>query len=561
MQIKPPYRPSWRSVTLAAAIGILWALPHLQEALSSLAWLTPALVVTAGGAGSRLNRFQMGYVIGLYFNLVGLYWLLNIPVLGGAILGWLALSAFCAFYPAMWVVFCWRMLPSAPAEVTQTPPLRQLIHRLSLLSWPQRQLWALAAAIAWTAMEVLQAHVLTGFPWNFLGISQAQLLPLTQIASLTGVYGVSFVIAYFSLSLLLAAVRIAYQPGKPMDWSRDLAPALTVLIGTVVWGFQSIPQGSRSPDDASLRLALIQPSVTQTVIWEGRDKEERFAELLELSDAALAFQPDLLVWPESGLPSNLPNPQRVREFVRKHQTPLVFNEVDYDSNPSGDPPPFYNAAFMMNAQGELADRARKHHLVMFGEYTPFSRQFPALDRLSPIGSSFTAGESVGSLALPDSAVTMGILICFEDAFPRLGRAAAANHPDFLLNLTNDAWFGQSQAQWQHARAASFRAIENRLPLVRCSNNGITCWFDPYGRWHLGDIEQASDVYEKGFKIVELPLTRSAAIGPTRFTRDGNLFGWLCVSITAALLLVRELFRIRGSNHDSNFDTDLVRDSL
>ncbi|MCS1411643.1 MAG: Apolipoprotein N-acyltransferase [Verrucomicrobia subdivision 3 bacterium] len=532
---------------MAALVGCLWALPFLFTAFAGIAWFIPMILLLIAGSSSRFNHFQMGYVIGLYFNLIALYWLLFIPVRVGAISGWLVLSAYCALYPAAWVYFCWRMLPS-PKKPFQNPALfSELLNRLNAMTWLQRQLWALVGAISWTSAEMLQAHLLTGFPWNLLAISQVEMLPLIQLASFTGVYGVSFLVAWVSLTLGLAIASIAAQPGQPwIWWGRDILPAGVILL--VVWalGFQRIQNAP--PTSQRLRVALIQPSVSQMIIWEGSQKEERFKELLRLSEAALALQPDLLIWPESGLPSGLEAPERVAQFVRENQLPLIFNEVDHSVRPDATEPLYYNAAFLMNQDGEIVDRAHKHQLVMFGEYTPLAKTFPILGSLSPVGTGFARGEKPGILKIDELSVTVGILICFEDAFPSLAREAAQRNPDFLVNLTNDAWFGDSKAQWQHARGAAFRAIENNLPLVRCTNNGITCWIDSYGRIQVGDIDSPDDVYKKGFKVIGVPIQHPAASNETRYRQDGDLFGWSCVSISLALLLVRELFRLRGSSY-------------
>jgi apolipoprotein N-acyltransferase len=545
-------------------VGCLWAVPYLTPLGAGIAWFIPGLLLLIAGARTRLNPFQMGFMSGLYFHLTALYWLLFIPVKVGAVIGWLTLSAYCALYPALWCFFCWRMLSAPSQPKTQTSDISHLFTRLAAMNWAQRQIWALVGATSWTAMEMLQSHLLTGFPWNLLGISQIDLLPLIQLASVTGVYGVSFLVAWISLALLLAIGQIASQPGQPLFWSRELLPAGTILVLVTTLGFQHIqtPAASKDEPPRLVRLALIQPSVDQTVIWEGSEPEKRFKELIRLSTDALKHNPDLLVWPESAIPSSLSSPERVSQFIKDNQIPLIFNEIDASLPTTNGTRKLYNAAFLMNDQGAVIDQAHKHRLVMFGEYTPLAETFPFLSKLSPIGQRFSSGEKPGILQLDSPDLKMGTLICFEDAFPSLAREAAKQNPDFIINLTNDAWFGQSQAQWQHARAAAFRAIETGIPLVRCTNNGITCWIDPYGRIRTGPIESPDDVYKKSYKVLEISLPAKSSKRPqTQYVRDGDFFGWLCVSISFALLFIRELFRIRGSNHDSNFDSDLLRDSL
>ena len=524
----------------AAAAGLLWALPFLFPEFAGIAWLLPATLLFVAGKGGR--RFQAAYLSGLCFHLAALYWLLFMPVFWGAVSAWLALSAYCALYPAVWVFFCWRMLPhpkpSAPAKFPE------LWKRLDALTWSERQLWALAGATAWASVEVLQAHLFTGFPWNFLAISQVEMLPLIQLAAWTGVYGVSFLVAWVSLSLGLAVAAIASRPGHPWVWGREILPAGLALSLVWIWGFQRIQNAPQTQTTDRLRIALIQPSVEQRLIWQGESKEERFAELLALSEAALDTlpRPDLLVWPESGLPAELERPERVAEFIRKKRVPLIFNAVDSSQSDESAEPHYHNTAFLMNRDGRLLDKAHKRRLVAFGEYIPLAKTLPFLKAFSPIGAGYTPGEEPGILKLDEPPIVVGALICFEDAFPSLAREAAQRNPDFLVNLTNAAWFGEGMAQWQQARGAVFRAVETRLPLVRCANNGITCWIDPYGRMRALPMKSPADAYKKGFQVAEVSLSHPSS---TFYLREGDLFGWGCVVVSFVLLFIREWLRLRN----------------
>src|SRR5262249_38412017 len=156
-------------------------------------------------------------------------------------------------------------------------------------------------------------------------------------------------------------------------------------------------------------------------------------------------------------------------------------------------------------QGDLASRYHKRHLVPFGEFMPFSDWFPALNNLREMKASFSSGKGPVQFHLVDHEATIAPLICVEDTFPHSVREHVDNETDFLVNVTNDGWFGNSNAQWQHGIAALFRAIENGLPLVRCANNGLTCWIDARGQIHDLDLENKSDVYGAAYKIVSIPL--------------------------------------------------------
>jgi len=205
--------------------------------------------------------------------------------------------------------------------------------------------------------------------------------------------------------------------------------------------------------------------------------------------------------------------------------PNATNEYDND---------YFNAAFLVGPGGNLRfdEIYHKQKLVIFGEYVPLAGW---LGWLTPITGSYKAGTNAVQFNLESLNATASPLICYEDMFPQTARKAAAAGPDFLINLTNDGWFGQSAEQWQHEISAIFRAVENGIPLVRCCNNGITCWVD--GDGHEREIfrDATGSVYGQGFMIFELPLPKHV---PTFYTRHGDWFGWSCVGIAVLFTVYR-----------------------
>ncbi|MCI0347964.1 MAG: apolipoprotein N-acyltransferase, partial [Acidobacteriales bacterium] len=179
----------------------------------------------------------------------------------------------------------------------------------------------------------------------------------------------------------------------------------------------------------------------------------------------------------------------------------------------------------------IMDTYRKRRLVMFGEYVPLSRWLPFLKKLAHAQGEFTPGRDVVTFNLSGLDVQTSVLICFEDIFPHITREHVKDDTDFLLNLTNNGWFGESAAQWQHAAGAVFRAIENGVPLVRCANNGLTCWVDTRGALHEIYFPGSDNVYKAGFKIARLPLPAEGAWSPTLYRKHGDWFGWVCVVVT------------------------------
>jgi apolipoprotein N-acyltransferase len=195
---------------------------------------------------------------------------------------------------------------------------------------------------------------------------------------------------------------------------------------------------------------------------------------------------------------------------------------------------YFNSAFLVTPDGQLANVYHKRKLVIFGEYIPLVRWLPLVKYLTPITGSFTPGDQPVTFALGDLRVKAAPLICFEDMFPGTARVSARNDVDFVVNLTNDGWFGDSAAQWQHMANAVFRAVENNLPLIRCANNGVTCWIDASGRVREIFKDPTGSVYGAGALTVDIPVMGRA---PTFYHRHGDWFGWACV-VVAVLVAVR-----------------------
>ncbi|MBI2947545.1 MAG: apolipoprotein N-acyltransferase [Verrucomicrobia bacterium] len=543
---------------LSVAAGFFLALSFPKAGLAGLAWVAPGLLLMAALGCGGSAAFRFGYVGGAVHYLASLHWLLFIPFPAGAVAGWLALSAYLALYPATWVWLCWRLFPgkfqtSALDANAEDYASRSTLHA-SRFTWPrplldqfvstplfQRALWALACATIWVALETAVARLLTGFPWNLLGVSQVRILPVTQIASVTGVYGVSFLIAWFSVALACAGLVLMARPASARLWLGDLLfPVLGV--GFVCWfGVQQIT--ATRPSAQTVRMALVQPSIPQTLIWDPKENTNRFNQLLRLTERALQEKPAILVWPEAAVPNVLryePDAYaEVRKLAMDHRVWMILGADDAvpRTEPStGREFDYFNSSFLINPEGKIVATYRKRRLVIFGEYVPLVRWLPFLKHFTPITEGFRAGEAITPFWLTDLKVKTSALICFEDAFPHSVREYAEPDVDFLLNLTNNGWFGESAAQWQHAANAALRAVENGLPLVRCANNGLSCWVDPRGGMHEVFFPDSNDIYGAGFKIVEIPVRRGGEKRErTFYNRHGDWFGWGCVGIVLGLL--------------------------
>jgi apolipoprotein N-acyltransferase len=534
--------PELRRIGFVCLCGLLLALAFPKFNLWWLAWLAPGwlLLVSLGQTG--WTAFRTGYVAGLAQFLVGFYWLLLIPKPVIAIVAWLAVGFLMAIYIGAWTWVCCRFFPkNARAEKRPDQPTSPVDLLLSV-NWQRRAWWAFICAVAWVAMEMGVARILNGFPYS-LGISQFKLLPLIQIASVTGVHGVSFLVVWVSVSLVCVGV-VAWRGRVSFPLlARELAAPCVVLAAVIFFGsarlnFSETPRGY-------LKVALVQPGIPQSVIWDVNERTNRLHKLVELSEAALAQRPDLLIWPEAALPENMVGRNRetqdlITALVRSNNVWMIFGGIDtaVRRDASGATETIkLNAAFLVDPAGDLVSRYFKRKLVMFGEYVPGARRFPFLQRLFKKMGGMEAGQKIiqFQMSRPEARITP--LICFEDTFPRLAREAVDSDTDFLLNLTNNGWFGSSAAQWQHAVDALFRAVENGVPLVRCTNNGLTCWIDSRGRLHAAHFPGSTDIYQAGFKNIEVPLrgSQDTQRGRTIYHRCGDLFGWVCVALTLAAL--------------------------
>jgi len=330
---------------------------------------------------------------------------------------------------------------------------------------------------------------------------------------------------------------------------------LPVLTVAIIFNLGFRPLRHQPPTQRTIRMTLVQPSIPQTLIWDSTKDAERFHELLSLSEQALTNATDVLVWPEASVPKMLRYDKEIFEGIaglaRRHHVWMIVGSDDAEPHPGArahDEPDYFNSSFLISPEGELVQRYLKRNLVMFGEYVPFTRWLPFLKYLTPIEGGFTPGTQPIPFDLKTLQTKTEVLICFEDIFPHIAGGDLRPDIDFLVNITNDGWFGEGAAQWQQAATGLFRAVENRIPLIRCANNGLTCWVDSAGvmRDYLVDAE--GTIYGKGILNFELPLPAAGTLhDPTFYTRHGDLFGWTCVGISIAMLAMRLIKRKSSSS--------------
>jgi len=509
---------------IAAAVlsGILMFLSFPPFEIAFLGWvaLIP-LTIACAGAAPRRAAF-LGWLAGAVFFLGTLYWLRHVSWLG-----FVALAFYCALYFMPFALFI---------------SLRRCAWR-SMARFKNIG-WMFGAAVVWAASEYLRATFFTGFGWNPLGVSQYAQGSLIQIAEWGGVYLLSALMVFANVAS--AVTLLQYIGGLRSSGYRlhlELMSACFLVALASSFGLRVLLE--KSPEGEPVRVALIQPNIPEVGNWELADPELIYTRLEELTDLARrTLDLDLIVWPETALPDCVRYSARSAGLIRRVVTaagvPLLTGSMDTIWRSDG-PPRFYNGSMLFNTRGELLETYYKQHLVLFGEYIPFDEKIPLVNALTPIGSSFTPGKEATQFNLPDDPRAFSVLICFEDTLPRLARRGARRGARWLVNQTNDSWFDPDSGSKQHMANAIFRCIETRLPMVRCTNTGITCAIDPKGK-----ISKSLPARTEGFTVAEV-VPAEASRRPTFYTRFGDLFAQACL-LTSVAVFIGAFIKREKSDH-------------
>lgn len=494
-----------RDFALAAASGLLLGAAFLPTALPTLAWVAfvPLLLVLerrlAEGATIR-SLFAVGYVAGFAFFLTGMHWIalldevaLTVPVL--KYVGWVLAGGYLALYWALAVALAaWLARRSGvPARFT--------------------------FVAAMLAVEELRGSGELGFPWFQPGYTQH---PVPAALALAALGSVTLVTLWVLLVNALATSA----------W-RARTPRAVLALAAVLALPWALPAAWRAPErgDGRPRVALIQGNIPGRIKWSGQHQREILASFIALTDSAARGEPRpvLHVWPETATGSYLrrqvDQSLQVSALAARVGAPVFSGYADFDYGPDGRPRS-WNSAGQWGSDGRLSDRYAKRHLVPFGERMPFQWLVPALGQLDLGQAEWEAGTR--TVLLPGALGPMGTLVCFESIFPDLARRDVRAGAQVLVNITNDEWFGNSAALYQHAAMAPFRAAENGVPLIRCANTGLTMICDAGGR-----VVARAPVFEATALVAPVPPARSRTLYGTL----GDWPGVLAVLAVAALGLV------------------------
>jgi apolipoprotein N-acyltransferase len=473
-------RTTVKKLLLALLSGFMLTASFPPSPFYFLAWFALVPLLKSLETETPMAALRLGFAAGLAHSLTLIYWVIivmghygHLPLLVSV--GILILfSLYLSIYPAL---FAWGY---------------SLTGRSFLGSFK--------AAGLWVALEYVRANLLTGFPWC--------LLEAIQIADLVGAYGTSFVIVLSGT--LIYGLLLEQNPGR---WKLEAPVVLLTLALTLGYGFYRMSDSR--PAQGSIRVAIAQGNIDQSVKWNPAYQEKTLQIYKTLTLQSQPFGPDLVVWPETAVPlffqDGEPLSRSVLRTAREAGAHVIFGSPAYRREKGS--VSFFNRAYLASPNAEITGSYDKVHLVPFGEYVPMKRILPFVQRLVVAAGDFLPGDKVAPLEFPKAAA--GILICFESIFPELGRAMTQNGATLLVNLTNDAWYGMSSAPYQHFSMAVFRAVENRRPVVRAANTGISAFILPNGK-----IVEQSGLFTQALLTKEIPLPGS---GLTLYTRYGDFF--------------------------------------
>jgi apolipoprotein N-acyltransferase len=375
------------------------------------------------------------------------------------------------------------------------------------------------APVAWVATEYLRGIMFGGFPWIPLGNTMVTLLPVAQLASVFGVYGLSWFVALVNTGFAITALTA----GRP----RTLVAAGTLgaIAAVSLAGGLRLSSGALTQGDP-IRVGLIQGNIAQEDKWNPARAGMILDRYLQLTRQAAANGAEFIIWPESSTPfffEEDPAGGLVRGTVRGLGLPLLLGSDEFEE---ADVRRMYNAAFLLDTHGATAAVYRKIHLVPFGEYVPFQRVLFFVGPLVEAVSAFSRGTRVTMLPVQGHMVSTAI--CYEVTYPALAREAVRQGSEMLTTITNDAWYGESSAAFQHFEMAAMRAIEQGRYLVRAANTGISGVVDPYGR-----VLVRTRLFETEAVVAEARFVQATTV----YARIGDVVAHLSIALVAVALAV------------------------
>ncbi|MDT8377638.1 MAG: apolipoprotein N-acyltransferase [Desulfotignum sp.] len=512
----------------AMVSGLLLTLSFPDADLYYLGFIALAPLIVSLSTLTARQGFIAGLAAGFIHFITLIYWIVpTLCTFGGlhpvpAVAALILLCLYLSLYPALFAFGLNKLAPH-PA------------------------LMPLAAAALWTGLEWVRSCLFTGFPWGLLGYSQAGNRWMIQMADVTGVYGVSFLLVLCSAmtamgwQYIMAKQRSGYPGNSASGIPFFIGFGYTLMLLAAAYGYAMfrLPDLEKKVVQApEIRLAIIQGNIAQGMKWDMAFRKNTIEKYGVMSLEAARLQTDLIIWPETALPfyygQNTLLSNQVDDYIRQASTHFLIGTPAVDT--SHDPVRYYNRVLMLTPLALPEGSYDKTHLVPFGEYVPFQDLLFFIEKLTAEAGNFSGGEPVFT-PLAFKTHHTGVLICFEILFPDISRQFVKKGADLLTTVTNDAWFGHTSAAAQHFAVAVFRAVENRRSLARAANTGISGFIDPTGR-----VFDTTALFTDAVIVRSMPALTHISL----YTRYGDLFTGICLIALGMgfVVKIRQYFKRR-----------------
>ena len=439
----------------------------------------PGLIWLARNSKTKRETFLTGWAFGAGYFIFGLYWV-----------------SFALFVDIQ--SFWWAL----PFSAILGPAVVALYYALvPLLVWRFRKdetAYALMLVAAWALSEWVRGHALTGFPWNLPGYTWQYFLPVMQVNAAIGIYGLTL------LTLLWAAIPALNKKLVPFVLVSFL---LVASVGMVRLYLHPTAQSGNNT------VRIVQPNIPQSVKWNRDEMRHNYQHILDLTSIPAKQPPTFVIWPETAIIADLQHDTDLAHDIVAHMPKGSTGVFGTLRSSDGQ---FFNSVTILDSKAHVLGNYNKHHLVPFGEYVPF-RQYlnmtPVANGIADIGD-FTRGDGVTTMSIGANMPKPSPLVCYEAIFPG-AVARQDDRPDWLVNVTNDGWYGKTAGPHQHFESVRVRAIEEGLPLVRSANTGISAVIDPLGRV-IGKAALGSTGVIDAILPAPLPPTVYSRFGDTLF---------------------------------------------
>jgi apolipoprotein N-acyltransferase len=509
---------------LISGFVLVFAFPPFGVGL--FAWMAFVPLFLAADGVQPKKGFFLGWISGFIFYIGTVYWVVHsmyfygeVPLAVGILIMLLLVSYLSIFHALFGLCF-------------------------ALTSGYTRIMRLFLVPSFWVTLEYLRGRLFTGFPWVLLGYSQADFLTVIQVSDISGVWGVSFLIMAVNTLIFhsLAGGQLGVHERK---WRRragfrlpmkETIVTVVLVVSSLVYGLIRIGQvDSLTSNWPTLKVGIAQGNIDQSLKWDPAYQEKTIETYVGLTDKAIKEGAGMVVWPETAVPFYLETDNDlgpiVRALPKQTGSYLLTGSPFYSYNIILNKYRSFNSAYLLSPRGALPERYDKVHLVPFGEYVPLKRFLPFIDKLVVGVGDFIPGA--GYFPLRFNGQGIGILICYEAIFPEISRSFVKGGSTLLANLTIDAWFGDTSAPYQHFEMALFRAVENRVFLIRSANTGISAIVDPAGR-----VKVKSGLFTEETLTGEVRLRQGP---PGFYSSYGDIFPFLCTAVSV-LFIVSKIIR-------------------